>query len=244
MNATSNNAVLLSPHIDDVALSLGGALLDGRFPSATVVNVFSTSRSAYDDNDVERVTATRRREDRSFFQKMQWPMRSIYLDRLDAPLRLEISDDEVCSVSSPASDAHEVVHILKAIEPLRAPHALLIAPLGLGRHVDHVLVHRAACDSTTMGWRLAFYEDAPYANDLTFEEIQLTANAASKELGGSLSPLLLPFDQAGLDKVAAITVYRSQLGPTSVARVHSHSMRFGDPAERLWILEPSSFQSA
>jgi hypothetical protein len=230
----ANRAVLLSPHIDDVPFSLGAALMDGRFPCATIVNIFSVSRSSFDDDDVGRVTSARRIEDQRFFQNISHPIERLYLNRLDAPLRLAITDDDVCAVSPSASDEGEVNSIRRLLDAIRPGRALLIAPLALGGHVDHVVVHRAACAAALDGWRVAFYEDAPYAFDLRLENIQRVADEASAQLGCRFEPCILPCEHAGCSKEEAIGVYKSQLGPTTVFRVLGHSRRLGGVAERIW----------
>ena len=235
MNLVAKRSILLSPHIDDVPLSVGGCLLDGRFPFATVLNVFSISRSAYNDDDAERVTAARRLEDDRFFQLMGLPVERHYLDRLDAPIRLGITDEDVCATPLSLKDSEEIACIRKALDAIRSSDSLLVAPLGLGKHIDHLVVRRTAIAAARDGWSVAFYEDCPYAADLSFEAIQSVVDESSAELGRHLKPQIFPFGPAGHSKEGAIKVYQSQLGPTTVARVLVHSMRLGDGAERLWL---------
>ena len=233
--STVEHPVFLSPHIDDVAFSVGATLLDGRFSSATVINVFSLSRSAYDDDDVDRVSVARRQEDDRFFQNVQIPVKRLFLDRVDAPLRLMISDDDVCAVAPSDKDADEVCFICSLLERLRPEHTLLIAPLALGQHVDHVVVHRAACVASCDGWRVAFYEDLPYAFDLSLDEIRKIADETSAKICRPLQPHLMLWGIRGTAKLEAICAYESQIGPTTLSRIREHARRFGTAAERLWM---------
>ena len=234
MNRFNGQVLLLSPHIDDVPFSLGAALLDRRFSAAEVVNVFSISRSANNDDDVERVTTARRNEDEQFFRTIRSSVTRHYLDRLDAPLRLSITDDDVYRVTPSMRASAEVTYIRSALDVIRPERtALLVAPLALGTHVDHVVTHHAACDAARDGWQVAFYEDLPYASDVTLQGIQDAAEKTAAEVGVHLAPLVLHWSGAGSSKLKAIACYASQMGPTTLSRVHEHATRLGF-AERLW----------
>lgn len=233
MSHFGKRAVLLSPHIDDVPFALGAAMLDGHFGDSTVVNVFSVSRSSYADDSLQAVSAARRGEDDAFFSRVPSRIERVYLECLDAPVRLGITDDDVCATEPPASDSAErdIVATLAALRPART---LVLAPLGLGRHVDHMIVCRAACHAAADGWQVAFYEDLPYAAELSFPEILRSVNELSARIGSPLAPKILEFGELGCSKCQALADYRSQLGPTSLARIQSHAVRLGH-AERVWI---------
>lgn len=228
--------LLLSPHIDDVAFSLGGALLDGRFTAATVMNVFTLSASSEDgDGDWRQVTAVRKREDHAFFTALSTPVAFLDLDRLDVPLRLGIPDEAVFC-AHPSEPAEEEI-LASALGQVRADH--LIAPLGLGGHVDHRLVHRVARDAARGGaWSVAFYEDLPYAGALTEAAIEDVLCELSAGIGRGLRPQHLACGGAGnhkLERVAA--AYRSQLGPSTLELIerHGRARAAASPlGERLW----------
>lgn len=235
MNVHMFKSVMLSPHIDDIPLSLGAALLDGRFPDTMVVNIFSISKSAYDKGDMECITNVRRLEDKEFFRNVPHDVELIYLDRLDAPLRLDITEDDVCVIAPPSDDSVEVSHIRSFLDGIRPDRILLVAPLALGQHVDHVVVHQAACAAAIDGWQVAFYEDAPYAFDLTLNEIQRAVTETSNNIGHDLKKCILPFEQAGLSKEETIAVYRSQIGRKSIDCIRKHENRLGGAVERIWM---------
>ncbi len=228
----SQSCLLLSPHLDDLAFSLGAALLDGRFPNATVVNVFCISASAVDNSEVKTVTSVRKSEDEEFFQSLDTPVDVIYLDRLDAPLRLGIPDEEVCN-SLHLCD-QELSYLQDFIQ-LRSP-SLLIAPLAIGGHVDHRLVYHTACVLARDGWPVAFYEDLPYAGGIEMEYIENIVKETSFILGCDLHSQQLHCGWRGNKKFDTVLTYRSQLGPTTLERIIFHSQRLNDTVitERLW----------
>ena len=113
------------------------------------------------------------------------------------------------------------------------------APLGVGRHVDHQIVHTAARHLLTLGYRLAFYEDYPYAESPGATDAVVLAVGAEAWRMEAIP--LGPEDLAA--KVSAIDYYRTQLSslfdgaqamPNRVwAFAASRSPRL-PLAERLW----------
>lgn len=239
-SSLSGSHRFLSPHVDDVAFSLGAALLDGRLGGGVLVNVFSVSNCTADDadRDVARVSALRRAEDRAFLARLPVALDAIYLDRLDAPLRLNVPEDEVCRVPPPAPDDPEVALLVEALRRQEAGEGLLLAPLGLGGHVDHALAHQAACTVAAEKWRVAFYEDLPYAGGVELEEIDRAVAAAATRLGRTLEPVLLPAGGEGMRKLDAMADYASQVDASTLRRIERHGARVGAGglAERIWLL--------
>jgi LmbE family N-acetylglucosaminyl deacetylase len=97
------------------------------------------------------------------------------------------------------------------------------APLGVGQHVDHKIVCRAAKGS---GHALAYYEDFPYAEDPCVEQAALMNGRYRTEL-------ILLSEEALEAKIAAIACYRSQLSTfwTNAAEMEAAVRAF---AERYW----------
>lgn len=103
---------------------------------------------------------------------------------------------------TPEALATAVAACLPGDEPLT-----LYAPLAVGRHVDHQLVHGAARLLLERGRRLAFYEDYPYAEQPGAVEAAL---ADAEAEGWSVEAVALePADLTA--KVAALAYYHSQL---------------------------------
>ena len=230
-----DGCLFLSPHVDDVAFSLGAALLAGKCSAGVVVNVFSSSDCTTDDfpRRAACVSTTRKREDAAFFANVPGALRLEYLDQLDAPLRLGIIDDEV------ARPCHRVARAdVERVRDALLHHAppLLLAPLGAGGHIDHRVVHDAACEFARTGWATAFYEDLPYASRLSQRELELELERAARALDESLTARLLTAN-APLDTVAhTLDLYRSQVEPHTIPEILEYGQRLGagSIAERIW----------
>ena len=60
------DTIIISPHCDDAAFSLGGCLIGGLLGDVEVVNIFTvTDYTKVGDGTVEAVTALRKHEDRT-----------------------------------------------------------------------------------------------------------------------------------------------------------------------------------
>jgi hypothetical protein len=88
-----------------------------------------------------------------------------------------------------------------------AGEVTVYAPLAVGHHVDHQIVHAAAREHLSGHYRLAFYEDYPYA------ETPGATESARRAVGGDTWAVqvirLDPEDVAA--KVSALGYYRTQL---------------------------------
>jgi LmbE family N-acetylglucosaminyl deacetylase len=229
---TGPEIVVLSPHRDDAALSLGATLdgMAGRGLRITVVNCFSISNWAPNlagaEGSADLVNRVRRQEDQEFIQALGRGARMLDLELLDAPLR---RPDRAILEPPSEADAADVGLLARRLgETLHA--ALVLAPLGLGGHVDH-LVTRAAALVAGAG-RLAFYEDLPYVLFASDAEVAAEVEKVTAALGEPLQPWYLPH----LEPLAAwkrgVSCYRSQLTAGQVdAMVDALRLR---RRERLW----------
>jgi LmbE family N-acetylglucosaminyl deacetylase len=113
--------------------------------------------------------------------------------------------------------------------------ATLYAPLGVGLHVDHQIVRRAA---ELTGQTLIYYEDYPYAED----PAALQAVLAMDDVPWRAE--LTPLSEEALEaKVAAIARYRSQLSTfwtdlaemSTAIRAFANQTGGGQLAERYWM---------
>jgi len=110
--------------------------------------------------------------------------------------------------------------------------ALLCVPLGVGGHVDHRLLRRAA---EATGRPLLYYEEYPYAEESQTVQAALGSGAWADE------PVFVT-ERALTAKIAAVACYRSQLSTfwadeEDMARhIHAYALRVGKgrPAERRW----------
>ncbi len=167
-------ALFLSPHLDDVVFSCGGVacLLADRGWHTVLATAFTRSvvpasgfaLACQLDKGLPPEAdymALRREEDRRAsaiigFAEVRW------LDLLEAPHR---GYDAAAALFGPVLEGDSVAPALGAALAALATElrpALVLAPQGLGNHVDHQQVTAAACNSFAAG-ALAFYRDTPYA---------------------------------------------------------------------------------
>lgn len=143
----------LAPHADDVALSCAGSvLLDTRAGRpVTLLTVFLSGSRA----------AQRRAEDEAAARALG--CRYLSLDLFDAPDRPEVRG--LLGVFSRFGPSHLGI-TNEVVERLRwhvRPGAVLRAPLALGGHIDHRIVHEAARALTyDLDLEIGYYEDLPY----------------------------------------------------------------------------------
>ena len=108
-----------------------------------------------------------------------------------------------------------VAELVRAIEKrFDLSNMRLYAPLGIGEHVDHLLVFEAANSFRKAGRDVLFYEDFPYAARPSSNALQMTSLKNLRAATITLSEGEL------LAKIEAFSYYRSQIG-----------MLFGDHKE-------------
>lgn len=221
--------VYLSPHLDDAVMSCGG-LIHRQTASGEQVQAITLFAGEVRDGEPSpfalvqhnywgnppRPIPLRRAEDIAALTLLG--AEAWHLDTLDAVYRagpdgswLYADEQALWQEVSPADPLAEagmqplVDQVAVLIPP--AEHALVYAPLGVGRHVDHQLAHAAARELQARGYRLAFYEDYPYAMRPGATQLAVTA-AGAEEWKVEAVPLA-PADIAA--KVSALSYYHSQM---------------------------------
>jgi LmbE family N-acetylglucosaminyl deacetylase len=254
LDPASVTRVVLSPHLDDAALSVGGLIAfataagesilvvtvaAGSPPPQTILGPFAAALHRAWGLSITEAVARRRREDEAAMALLGAEARR--LDQLDAVYRWpDRYGTEAALTGEPADGDRLEIETIAALAPILAasPRALVLAPLAVGGHVDHRIVHRVARALARQGREVAFYEDLPYA-----AEPDAVARRTA-EMGCELEPTT--FDIAAtLDrKIAAILAYSSQIGSLfggreqarSAITAYARSVGSGAPAERIWLL--------
>jgi len=145
--------LVLSPHLDDAALSCPTYLQ--RTAQAYVATVFTEGDEA--------LYRRRRSEDRKALRELG--ARPMHLGFLDAPYRSPKYRDFCGIVFGRAREyrgtARAVAQAIEQLDSKLHPRVILV-PLAIGNHVDHRVVRDAALAAIPRD-RLLFYEDRPYA---------------------------------------------------------------------------------
>lgn len=248
VDGASFDSVYLSPHLDDAALSCGGRIHQ-QTRSGQCVAVVTIFAGDLDDDPSNRVLrevydrmalrpseamAIRRREDieaclRLGAEAVHWDFPEALGRHPDLESLAALFED------APASDDALVQDLAERLAEL-GDDVEIVAPLGLGGHIDHRVVRRAA--SKAFGGRVRFYEDFPYA--LKFEEL-----AGRPEIEGLAADVSTLGAEDIVARIEAIETYKSQIralfgprlkrlvpGRSVASRVRRYVDRVG--GERLW----------
>jgi LmbE family N-acetylglucosaminyl deacetylase len=222
--------VYLSPHLDDAVLSCGAAIhrqtsageqvvvittFAGDPPVESPLSDFALVQYGYWGNP-PRPMALRRAEDVTALTLLG--AEAQHLAYLDAVYRVGLDGGWLYT------DVDTLFGAVRSGDPL-APNentpladrltgllpedteTVVYAPLGVGHHVDHQIVHAAARALEGRGYRLAYYEDFPYA-----ERPEAVERALADASATHWSPDVRPLDAIDLAaKVLSIGYYRSQM---------------------------------
>jgi LmbE family N-acetylglucosaminyl deacetylase len=171
--------LFLSPHYDDIALSTGATvrrLADhGLTPETLVVFGSEPDRGQPLSNFAQQlhqawgltanqVIASRYAEESAAAQVLGAKTR--VLPFRDAIYRghVYLSDDDLFGVPA-TTEASLPGAIVDSLQLGESPDSgtRIYAPLAVGKHVDHQLVHQTAKNLARTGWEVWFYEDIPYS---------------------------------------------------------------------------------
>lgn len=210
----------LSPHLDDAVLSCGGAIAAQRAAGEEVVVVtvcsgappagVAPSKLAEELHalwglDLRSVNRVRRGEDDVALNGLG--AKSIQLDFLEAIYRLPSTYDSYDALFGEVAANDGLKKALAArLAPILDAHpdAAIYAPLSVGGHVDHRIVHEHA-RSLAERRTVCFYEEIPYV--LRAGELERCLAGA----GGKLWPKAIDISGVVAQKLRAITCYASQL---------------------------------
>lgn len=252
--------LFLSAHLDDVVLSCGGMVstLSERQEEVTIATIFAgvpdpkqlsdLARSFHDECGLGDDAIRRRRlEDLNAVQRIG--VDAIHLDILECLYRCEPSGkpryrDEAAIFRSHPTEEHDVVDLIVSdlMTTVDLPRwDVIYVPLGIGRHIDHLLLRYAVelldtSMTSKSSLQLIYYEDLPYACWGRDPDWQAT-------LINGLCPHVYPMDaMTWLTKRDAILQYSSQvpmLWPDQT-QLEVDLLDYGcqvggaQPAERFW----------
>jgi len=249
--------VYLSPHLDDVALSCGGLIYrqarDGLRPLVITCFAGTPDYGALSEFAAEQhrrwgqpIDPMGQRQCEDVAAMTGLGAEYEHWEYLDCIYRRHAGSGEFLYASEEAlfgsvrGRERELGDRLavKLCAELSADRTLIHAPLAVGHHVDHQLVLQAALQLCSNGFRVRFYEDYPYAEDVQ------SLNQALELWTSRLVPMVETLNEEDLKaKIAAIRLYRSQIkvlfgDEASVPpRIESFALRLGAGrgyGERYW----------
>lgn len=222
--STNYQHVLLSPHLDDAALSCGGMIaeLTSRGHPVLVVNICSGSpapdavHSSFAADlharwGLPAADAVHLRLAEDHLALGLIGADRYQLDLLDAIYRMPaayVSDERLFGAVAADDPLLDQLRLALVRLHQRYPSATFYAPLAVGNHVDHQVVYQAATEQACLGMRVNFYEDFPYVTVAGALERRMSA------LGGSIhfEPMVVAIDSGVQHKITALQAYASQIG--------------------------------
>lgn len=251
--------LVLEPHMDDAALSIGGVMLQRRADCEFLLVTVATQSlaSSYrgrdrDFFDIQTVSNLRKAES-EIVARMVWG-RHIPLDLREATLRynpqnwtldwFQRHEQAVYAYLEHGAGEGELElwtsTIAKTIEDLDPEEIWM--PLGIGVHVDHQLTRHACLNVLRANPRLVeervvrFFQDVPYAAN--FPHHTAIVVQAMQEAGVKLDEERLDVTDVKQEKEHLLSVYLSQWKTEIIwKRVESCSNNLGGPAgsfHELW----------
>lgn len=246
MTSPAVDLLVVSPHLDDAALSVGATLhaLSSRGCRIVVATAFTADEPAQAPSEVarrlhqlwggERVMARRRAEDEAACRILAVGFRHLgladALHRCDPNGAASYTSLKGLFRAPGVGDAGVPAQVATALQAESA--SLLLAPLAVGGHVDHRHTREGAViAAAALGSPILFYEDFPYA-EATWSRWQ-----AHRGLVAGAVPL---GETDILARLEAIAAFGSQVGPLfgDSAKLKSRVRRQlkRRSGERLWTV--------
>lgn len=244
------DAIYISPHLDDAALSCGGQIyeLTTKGESVLVVTIMAGdpadrptsqfAQSLHQRWQLQRdVVRARRAEDVAACRVLgadwqHWQYQDcIYRVDPQTERPLYTSEEAIFGEIAPAE--YSLIDELAAKLALLPPHKQLYVPLTLGHHVDHQLTREAA-ERHSSAASLLYYEDYPYAARFSAE--QFTA----QEKGSWQAKVVELSQESVTARIKAIQSFESQVstffkdGRDLANQLRSYIEAVG--GERLWMV--------
>jgi LmbE family N-acetylglucosaminyl deacetylase len=239
------HSIILSPHLDDAALSCGGRMLGDQ--SVLVVNVFNKGawwRFPHTLADAERIQACRNVEEALISRLSSAVMKSLNLP--EALLRGHAMA-ELFTARPDERDVEVAGQVRAAVAALAREYPLVhwFVPLAVGEHIDHHIVRDAAIAALAAErvkpTHVHFYEDLPYAAKLGPE-----ADFSSRISGQTLREDALDIEEQLPWKMELLRAYWSQFRLSEFAELARYAQAVGgsEAAEITWTPDVSRAYSA
>ncbi len=192
------------------------------------------------DSSITRlISYIRRTEDLAFVEAVNGTL--IDLDFPEAPLRGMVKKYGV--VRAPVNTEEEAISFVESQEIfhkvadrlgsfLKMDWDLILLPIAIGNHIDHLIVHFAAKKALSSYENVMFYEDCPYAGRISMKEVD---RVVKERLGEKATPVVIGFPKLFGRWKRVFWYYRSQIEYGWDLQLEECKKRYGI-AERLWKL--------
>lgn len=238
------NVLIISSHFDDAPLSLGG-MINRRevFHDLQILVVFT--RSSYTilpniTNTTDYISRLRDLEMESYCKLLgielnklgfgdttqrKYPEVDIYKENIATFLNTKKPEED---------DIFESVKFELTSKIRNTNFDSIFFPLGIGNHLDHLIVHKIARSISLKDKKIYYYEDLPYAADYEMEYLDWIAN---KRLN-SPHNIYINITTELESKIMQLKLFPSQLAQKDFEFIKYHSLRLCKPNEcsyeRIW----------
>lgn len=231
--------LVLSPHYDDLAFSLGGFLSKYHDQANFVcLNVFTkSSYSPYVSMEsISEISTARKKENDLYCERFN--IESISLDFFDCSCRGYDDDSELAANPNEDEIFSEVQNELNQTLS-QTNYDWLFCPLGVGNHIDHQIVLSIVLKQYSKLGATFFYEDLPYAN--SFDNKQVLTYCQKKIKSNFYTNI--DISDFLNSKIESICLYRSQVGDREERMIREYANYLGpqdSKIERLWFVNSQS----
>lgn len=239
-------ALFVSPHSDDVCLSIGGIASTVTVPKH-LVTVFSVSRWTHPDwgrPPGRTVPSIRDEEDRAFCSSLGFTFHSLGLPDSSVRHQGRVGDLRLRSGHERSLSAELEKRLVALLEEHRID--VVFSPIGIGGHTDHLVAASVTRRATSqMGIACFLYEDLPYASSATAREIARAVRRVDRKARAitcrtsirvvqKLQMLGLYQSQRCPEMLESIPAYNRRLSGERGSGVHLDDCSSDRVIERLW----------
>ena len=233
------SVLVLSPHCDDAPYSIAGVMRALASAGVAVRMLTLFGRSAYAPNrpelSADAVTALRHLEDEAAATAIHPAIRVDWWHYADVALRRGLAVEQV--ISKRPLDPEAVVcaeALTEAVAEARAGDQSVLAPIGMGWHIDHRIVAEIGARLARRGIVVHFYEDLPYAGFTRSSRLWLAQARRLRVVGLPLRAADVVSPGLAELKRRVFELYASQASDGFWRALARQTAR-RDGAERLWL---------
>lgn len=236
--------LVMAPHCDDAPYSVAGtmrALVEAGV-GVEMLTLFGHSTYApYRPGlDAKAVSALRQAEDRAAAAAIHPDIAVRAWDHPDVALRRDLPVEQVVSKAPLDADAQGwIERLTEDVDRHRGAGRSVLAPLGMGWHIDHRIVAATGAALARRSVPVHFFEDLPYAGFTRSNRLWLAQAWRLRVLGLPLRAVDLCCPDLMALRRQVYDHYPSQASPEFWAGLARQAKRRRG-AERLWVGRPAT----
>lgn len=220
--------VIISPHMDDAALSMGGNILRNDAKCKMITLFASNWTLAGIDDNPAKITNIRLSEEQKIVEKFNAEF--VFGNFPEATMRGYNDWGMKCNLQKDAKLLGKIINLINT--NIDAEDEIYL-PAAIGEHVDHVLVFETI--PSLKSKNIKIYEDLPYATyGGTFERINKISHLYKT------TEKLINITDTIDKKLECLKLYQSQLTKNDIIKIKNYAKSIkkdGAFYERLWVID-------